>query len=364
MMTKEDVTSELEQIISTNYSIGDLVDFQQIHLGAVNESFIIETAGKVKKKAYFFRKYNPGRTKNEIEFEHSVIRHLKKKQFALVAGLILTKDGKTFVDQNKGHDQFYAIFNILPGKDKYSWVNPNCSENDLKNAGIVLAKFHSMVFDLKPEQKRDEPKIMDLLPRIAQRVASCAEKRGEAPFDIFLHKNLDTFLATINQTLNIFLYGVQESEYRDLVQMVIHCDYHPGNLKFQNNTITGLFDFDWSKVDVRCFDVALAITYFCTTWEGKSDGSLDMGKASIFFQNYEKAFTATPGPLNGPERKYLPHMIKAANVYVINWIIQDFYNQEINNDPCVHIKYLQHHSRFLTWLEKKCNFNGLENLFL
>ena len=164
-------------------------------------------------------------------------------------------------------------------------------------------------------------------------------KKGGAPFDICLRKNLDTILATLDKTLSVFVCGEQGSEYRDLVQMVIHCDYHPGNLKFQNNTITGLFDFDWSKVDARCFDVALAITYFCTIWEGNDDGSLEMEKSAIFFQNYQNAFTTDPGPLNGSELKYLPHMIKAANIYVINWIIQDFYNKGMIIDPYIHIKF-------------------------
>jgi homoserine kinase type II len=362
MMIEENFYNELKHIISNNYSVGDLMDFEQIHLGSVNKSFIIKTADKINKKAYFFRIYNPGKTQSEIEFEHSVITHLKKKRFALVAGLIHTKDGKTFVNRTKGQDHFYAIFDILPGKDKYSWVNPDCCKNDLKDAGGVLAKFHNLVFDLKPEQKRCEPKIMDLLPRIAQEVSACVEKMGETPFDICLRKNLDTILSTIDQTLNVFVCGVQGSEYRDLLQMVIHCDYHPGNLKFQNNAITGLFDFDWSKVDVRCFDVALAITYFCTIWEGNGDGSLHMEKASIFFQNYQKAFTVDPGPLNDSELKYLPHMIKAANIYVINWVICTFYNGKNDTNPCIFIKYLQHYCRSLQWLAKTGNLAELKKL--
>ena len=272
------------------------------------------------------------------------------------------------MNRNKGIDYCYAIFDILPGKDKYSWINPDCRKSDLKNAGSVLAKFHNLSFDLKPEQKRCEPKIMDLLPRIAQNVSSCAKKMGETPFDICLRKNLDTILSTIDQTLNVFVCGIQGSEYKDLVQMVIHCDYHPGNLKFQNNTISGLFDFDWSKKDVRCFDAALAITYFCTIWEENQnenrDGSLHMEKVSIFFQTYQNTFTTDPGPLNGPELKYLPHMIKAANIYVMNWVIDTFYNGENDTNPCIFLKYLQHYCRSLQWLEKKSNFNGLEKLFL
>jgi homoserine kinase type II len=363
MIVDDNFAQELKYIISTCYNIGDLMNFEQIHLGSVNKSFIIRTDGQIKKKMYFFRKYNPGKSEKEIEFEHSVITHLNKKHFELVSGLIHTKDGKTFVNRNQGQDHFYAIFDILPGKDRYSWINPNCSKNDLKNAGDILAKFHNIIFDLKPDKKRCEPKIRDLMPVIAQNISNCSKKRDETPFGIYLHKKLDIILSTINQTTNIFLFGLEGCEYKDLVQMVIHCDYHPGNLKFQNNAITGLFDFDWSKVDIRCFDVALAITYFCAIWGGKGNSRLHMEKTTLFFNAYQKASVIGAGPLSGPELKYLPYMIKAANIYVINWVIQDFYKEVINSDPGVHIKYLKHYIRFLTWLEKKCNFTGVKKLF-
>jgi homoserine kinase type II len=123
-----------------------------------------------------------------------------------------------------------------------------------------------------------------------------------------------------------------------------------------------LFDFDWSKVDVRCFDVALAITYFCSIWEGHAGGSLHMGKTAIFFHAYQQAGATGVIPLSEPEIKYLPHMIRAANIYVMNWVIQDFYNTKNIIDPCNHIKYLQHYGLVLQWLEKDCNFNELEKL--
>lgn len=52
-MVEENFTHELKHIISTNYCIGDLMDFEQIHLGSVNKSFVIRTAGENKKKRIF-----------------------------------------------------------------------------------------------------------------------------------------------------------------------------------------------------------------------------------------------------------------------------------------------------------------------
>jgi len=47
MIANENFTHKLKYIISTNYKIGGLMDFEQIHLGSVNKSFIIRTAAKM-----------------------------------------------------------------------------------------------------------------------------------------------------------------------------------------------------------------------------------------------------------------------------------------------------------------------------
>lgn len=362
MKTNENFIDQLKDIISKNYAIGDLINYEQIHLGSVNKSFIIKTAAKGKKEKYFLRKYKFGKNEDEIEFEHSIIKHLKKKRFDLVAGLIHTRDRKTFVNQYNDRNYFYAVFEILTGEDRYSWVNPDCSKKDLKNAAFVLARFHNMIFDLEPDQKRCEPKIIDFLPVIAQNISSYAEKIRKTQFNICLRENLKTILSTIEQTLYAFDFGIQGCEYKDLAHMVIHCDFHPGNLKFQNNAITGLFDFDWSKVDARCFDVALAIIYFCTVWKGKAGSRLHMAKTAVFFHAYQKASATGIGPLSDKELKYLPYMIKASNIYVMNWVIQDYYDRKNEIDPCINIRYLQHYIRFLQWFEKNSNFNELEKL--
>ena len=39
----------------------------------------------------------------------------------------------------------------------------------------------------------------------------------------------------------------------------MHCDYHPGNLKWVDEQGVGLFDFDWSKLDYRVFDIARGV---------------------------------------------------------------------------------------------------------
>lgn len=357
--------SQLKEIISNHYEIGELVGYEQLHLGYVNISYLIETVTDGEKKRYFLRRYREGIKQAEVEFEHSIINHLTKKNFDLVAKVINTKDGKSYVkqfedrgDRDREEGLFCAVFDFLPGQDKYTWVNPACSDEELKNAAAVLAQFHSAVFDLNPEGKRYEPKIIDLLPRIAQNVERCAKRAGKTEFDAYFLQNLSPILETIERTLR----AIDEKEYQEMVHLVIHCDYHPGNLKFQNDKITGLFDFDWSKVDARCFDVALAVTYFCTTWEGKEDGDLQLNKAAVFSNAYQNTLKGTHGvgPLSSIELKYLPHMIDASNIYVLHWAIEDFYSSEV--DPHEYSIYLRHGVHIMRWLENKDNWDRLERM--
>jgi len=84
--------SQLEQIISKHYAIGELVDYEQLLLGYVNISYIIETVISGNKNKYFLRRYKKGIREEEVQFEHSVIKHLVKKDFNLVARVISTRE--------------------------------------------------------------------------------------------------------------------------------------------------------------------------------------------------------------------------------------------------------------------------------
>jgi homoserine kinase type II len=144
--------------------------------------------------------------------------------------------------------------------------------------------------------------------------------------------------------------------------MVVHCDYHPGNLKFIQSRVSGLFDFDWSKVDLRSFDVGLALWYFCASWKNPTDGELRLDDLATFLGAYQDYLRAQPGarPLSPLEAHYLPYLINAGNLYVLNWTILDFYSKDV--DPQEYLIYLRHSVNFTRWFEAEGNLERLEAL--
>lgn len=348
-----DTLAELAAIIA-HYDIGELTACERDRRGYVNTSYAIQTTAEGQSKRYFLRQYKQEITEAEIVFEHSIINHLLEKNFGLAARVLRTRAGQTYVWQ----DAFYAVFDFLPGDDKYTWVNPLCSDQELQNAAVILARFHHAVADLQPQGRRRQPPIVDLLPSIAQNAAQRIQQAvrqgsrqaGSTVFDVYL-KTLNDIPGSIQNTLR----ALEQRDCPEMIRQVIHGDYHPGNLKFQGDRVTGVFDFDWSKIDVRCFDVALAVMYFCAVWH--RDGRLDLERAATFLNAYQAALY----PLNDAELQCLPHMICAGNFYVLHWTIGDFYSNLAGiEDPHEYLRYLQHNARLARWL--RANWNALEEM--
>jgi len=135
-------------------------------------------------------------------------------------------------------------------------------------------------------------------------------------------------------------------------RLPIHCDYHQGNLKYKESRVIGVFDFDWSKIDYRLFDLGLALVYFCAHWEGKSAGSLSLEKCKTFINAYEKGCKKAnvPGPLTGSERSNLSTMVAAGNLFVLHWVVADFYAAK-SPEPERYLSYLVHNINLMQWIE-------------
>ena len=356
-------TSQLQEIITEHYQIGKLVNYEQLLLGYESKTYAIETVLDSKRCKYCFRRYKQGRREADVQFEHSVINHLIAKGFNLAARIINTRDGRSYVRRLEGRDDraedaFYAIFDFLPGEDKYTWMAPPTSLEVIGNAAAVLARFHNAVFDLNPEGQRHEPGIIEFLPTIARNIEKRAEAAGETQLDICLLDNISLFAENIDRTLE----AIDDKKYKELPHQVIHFDYHPSNLKFQNNRVTGLFDYDWTRIEARCFDVAVAVMHFCSLWRGKEDGHLGLGKATTFLDSYQRTLKGSKGvgPLSHIELRYLPHLVRAGAIYMVYWFIENFYDTKA--DPIEYSQFLEHYALIMRWLDNKYNWDTLERI--
>jgi homoserine kinase type II len=346
--TVADEFSQIDMILK-GFDLGELVSLTKNTRGTVNRNYVVETIKFGIKRKYFLRQYKNSIKPEDIEFEHSTIRGLIDRGVDFVARVHPTVYGQTYLAWQGPEDQapgYYAVFDYLPGEDKYTWVNPRCTRSEYRSAAMILARFHQAAADLTPTGHRSEAGICELLPIIAEQVSMLCQHPKGTIFDSFLLENADDIKREI-QYVDLVLSG---SRNLGLPSLVIHCDYHPGNLKFSGKRVVGLLDFDWSKIDLRAFDVALASWYFFTNWKGSQAGSLRLDEMYDFLAVYQKTLSGGGGlqPLNGSELELLPILLRAANLYVLNWALDDYYRKNVNPDE--YCGYLKHNVESLNWL--------------
>jgi len=341
--------NEIAEVL-THYDLGELLQFSQNTMGYNNTNFGIQTEKMGERKDYFFRRYKADILPDEIIFEHAVIQHLLEQDLCQVAGLHKTLTGDTFFTSRSPDssrpDVYYAVFDYLEGDARYTWIDPQLSLEEVEGTAQVLAKFHAAVADFSPPGQRVEAKILDLLPEISMNLQRVKKESKGTPFDAVLADNLD-FLQGQCERLQVHCAGL---DWSPAPQIVIHCDYHPGNLLFSGQEVVGLFDFDWSKIDLRCFDVGLAVWYL-SHWNAERNGIIRFQESLRFLQVYQHTLAGLQelAPLNDFELSQLPVMINLGNLFILNWTVRDFY--AIDADPHEYLVYLAHSIQFSRWFE-------------
>ena len=335
-----------------SYDLGAVTAVYEIFGGYVNRSFGILTEKDGVKSEYFVRKYKYGIAETEILLEHTMIDYSIAHGLDIAAGLIRTKAGLTFVKKSEGAngkttDIYFAVYEFLQGDDLYTWDTPNLNDEEYASAAEVMATFHNAARDFDPQGlERVEPKIMELLPLLPEKYKTLAQTNIDTKFHKYYRSKLNSILEVIENS-QIPLEIQVKMPYSPC-----HNDFHAGNLKYVNSKIVGIFDFDWSKIDHRLFDVTLGLAYLCSSWHDEKDGVLLLDKCAIFLKSYQRKLLELGGlvPLNAVELEYLPMMIAAANIYLINWDVLAYYDGT-NLNEYEYMAYLQHNVRLMNWIE-------------
>jgi len=344
-------TATICGLLEENYDLGKVRRVEQILGGYCNKSYAVWMSADDRTQRYFLRLYQPQAVEGEILFEHALLNHLRKNGFSLAAAIIPCRNGATTVrtpapENHRGSCALWALFEFLDGEDKYSWTDTNLTDKEFISAANALARLHDCGhgFIKPPKADRVQPPIMTFILTFQPVFSAFLEQAGNRRCDRLFRSNFDPICRALNAAaaLDARLQGMQK--------MPIHCDYHPGNLKYRDEKCVGIFDFDWSKIDYRLFDVALALVYFTSTWDEAAAG-LRPDKFSLFLRSYNDACRGfiNIGPLTQQEQRCLVPMLSIANLYVLNWDLVDFYSASEPDDDKFY-SFFDHNIGLMHWI--------------
>ena len=349
-----DPSDVIPSLFDIHFDLGRFVAVEEIKGGYCNKSYKVTVAQGENEARLFLRGYNPQTSEGEIRFEHALLGHLSAHGFDLIASPLPARNGDTYVPlltsvPDGTRPTLWSVFDFLEGEDKYSWTRINLSDPEFDSAAETLAALHSAGFGFTPaadEVRIQIPPIVKSVPMFAEAFTRYVQTEGSRRCDLLLRKRLPSILKVIDA------FSAAAEGFQGMPRVPIHGDYHPGNLKYRNGRAVAVFDFDWSKIDYRLLEVAMALVYFCGQWEGPKAGCFDRERLHRFLSIYDTTCRQKGRltPLTPRERSNFPVMLAAANLFILNWGVTDFYRLENPNDE-EYLYYISHNLDLMTWID-------------
>ncbi len=341
----------IRRLMENSYDLGKLTHTKAILGGCCNKSYAVWMSVDEDTQRYFLRLYNPKAIEKEIRFEHALVDHLRANGFTLAAAVVRCKNGETLVTtpppaDHPGNQAFWALFEFLEGENRYSWTDTDLTDNEFMSAAGILAHLHHCAhgFRKPPGAERAQPRIMAFLPTFKNTFTRFLKQAADRRSDQLFRDNYSAICSALDNAATF------DAEFQGMMALPIHCDYHPGNLKYRDEKGVGIFDFDWSKIDFRLFDLALGLVYFTSIW-GDHAAGLRPDKFILFLSTYNDACRHSERivPLTKQEQGALVPMLAIANLYVLNWDLVDFYNTTAGDDDAYYA-FISHNIGLMHWI--------------
>jgi len=219
-------------------------------------------------------------------FEHSILGQLTRTDFS-TPRLNVNKDGLTYTELG---DRHYAVYDFVDGYCCADYFMPIKSRRPLiAQAGDTLARYHQLIEGFYPTEGskfngfmfeehrlwRDVPWHLDVIEQYAK---DTAKKRLLDDPDKFLLSIIDEVRDDLIEVGRYF-----ELPDPQLPKRIIHGDYSPHNILFNQNKLVAVLDFGDSDLHLRALDLARGLSTFASA----GTYGIDERLSRIFLQSYQ-----------------------------------------------------------------------------
>lgn len=267
--------------------------------GTKNQNYRLETNDG----SYFLRvRHEAFSNRDAIQFDHELMQHLQRKGIG-APNPVRPPTGPTWLDWQ---NQIIELFPFIEAGAAFQQM----SLDQLAHAGRALGAFHQAVRDFQPSVAKPAFRIDP--PELAEaRIRALISNRN--------HPEDQRLAAYVLGQLALAKKHLPDEAFFNLPCLIIHGDFHPGNVKFLGNQVAGFFDLDWASWQPRLFDIAYGLLFFAAIRATEIDGSdiysltqtclPSISRSLIFLDGYLESVT-----LESREVEFIPDFMR------ISWI--------------------------------------------
>jgi len=287
--------SELAVVLS-HYDLGVIESAREIPRGSRQSPKVLLKTGRGR---YLLKRRAHGRDRPErVAFSHELLRHLRREGFPVPA-LMGTRDRQESMLQLDS--RIYELFEFVDG-GRYDG-----SLEETSNAGKTLAKFHRTVQPFLFEWMPDLPSFHD---SDAVRASLNSIPSSTASHDSVVGHEAELLGMTqeLYERYDDAAEAVNQAGYGSWPRIVVHGDWHPGNMLFAHQKVCVVLDFDSARMCPRPIDVSNGLLQFSILRGADSPDAwpeyFDVTRMRRFWMGY-----LSRAELSEPQRRAIPDLM-------------------------------------------------------
>lgn len=357
-------STELHRLLADDYSMADVKEISPFVSDDVrntadnerssNDALNLNLPGgtifdvKCAYDSFILKVFSPKQPQAQCVLEASLLDWLKQNGFAEVPTVVRTKYGALLGSLPQPlSERKCMLLERISFSRALTWVSSDSTEQDCAAAGAFLARLHGKLAEVPYSMLRDwhldkgkppssvgndgvigvasvRPYLSSWLDEIFDRV-----DRGEGVLSESLRRQVlaarDSIFSVAEEAESLL------NSCAELTQMLVHGDFHPGNLIWSEGNVAGVVDFENAHYEHPAYDLAYAAVTFSANWrEPSSSKAVQAISANLFptpFQienarAFVRAYAKNSDLISAEELEaLLPAYVMLTGAVIIMWVI-------------------------------------------
>jgi homoserine kinase type II len=259
-----ELTKTEAKTICKEYNLGEFKSLKHFSGGSINENYDLKTSkGNFVIKMLSINKETRIWLEKQLELEVKVLDFIIKNKFEYkVIEPLRNRKGRILSEIN---NQKLWLYRKIEGS-----VDKEITKEKTNEEIRCIAKYHRLISKFKHKEKKND--------------GSWFFKKYEEMKKVPINNSTDRLMIENLPEFEKILKAMLKIKFRGKEMVIIHRDFHFGNLLLDKGKIKGIIDFDNVEYAPKISDLAMIIRDNCINKE-----KFDMGKLKEIIKEYEKS---------------------------------------------------------------------------
>jgi Ser/Thr protein kinase RdoA (MazF antagonist) len=213
-------------------------------------------------KLYCLKRHRAGKSAEQLNRESGLQAHLRFQGFRLAPPVVPARDGAFYIECE---GFCWSLFDFVDSSPAFDWKVPTWKPKHCFAAGAALAELHAHGRSVLAQYRQGDSttslgSVVAALPEHLQAVLATLPNCPE-----IVAQNDRAWLLSKASALSTKIVSLEM--HQEIAPLLVHGDYHPGNLLFRNQQIVGVLDFEYAHIESPLYDLGYAALFFCTEKE-------------------------------------------------------------------------------------------------